>query len=83
MTVLGAINVGTYYFFFGAFGGMLGMEDTITTRISFLAVLTGVQALINHFGIGLTAEADGFLRLSHLRHRHRADGGVPRLRAEL
>jgi amino acid transporter len=60
VTVLGAINVGTYYFFFGAFGPMLGMEDTITTRIGFLAVLTAVQALINHFGIGLTAKLTDF-----------------------
>jgi amino acid transporter len=60
ITVLGAINVGTYYFFFGAFGTMLGMEDTIYVRIGFLAVLTGVQALINHMGIGLTAKLTDF-----------------------
>ncbi|MBB3239807.1 amino acid transporter [Pseudomonas sp. Tn43] len=60
ITVLGAINVGTYYFFFGAFGPALGMEDTITTRITFLAVLTGLQALCNHFGIGLTAKLTDF-----------------------
>ncbi|MCB4769039.1 amino acid permease [Ancylobacter sp. Lp-2] len=60
VTVLGAINVGTYYFFFGAFGPMLGMEDTVTVRILFLAVLTGAQALINHFGIGLTAKLTDF-----------------------
>jgi amino acid transporter len=60
VTVLGAINVGTYYFFFGAFGSMLGMEDTITTRIVFLAILTGAQALINHFGISLTAKLTDF-----------------------
>lgn len=56
VTVLGAINVGTYYFFFGAFGPALGMQDTIPVRILFLAVLTAVQALINHVGIGLTAK---------------------------
>ncbi|AOE85727.1 amino acid permease [Pseudomonas sp. TCU-HL1] len=60
VTVLGAINVGTYYFFFGAFGPMLGMEDTITTRIIFLSILTGGQALCNHFGIGLTAKLTDF-----------------------
>jgi len=60
VTVLGAINVGTYYFFFGAFGGYLGMEDTTTTRIAFLAVLTGLQALINHMGIKLTAALTDF-----------------------
>ncbi len=36
------------------------MEDTITTRITFLAILTGVQALCNHFGIGLTAKLTDF-----------------------
>lgn len=60
ITVLGAINVGTYYFFFGAFGGYLGMEDTTTVRILFLVVLTGIQALINHMGIGLTAKLTDF-----------------------
>jgi amino acid transporter len=60
VTVLGAINVGTYYFFFGAFGPTFGMEDTTTVRVIFLAVLTGVQALINHFGIGLTAKLTDF-----------------------
>lgn len=60
VTVLGAINVGTYYFFFGAFGPTFGMEDTITTRVVFLAILTGIQALINHFGIGLTAKLTDF-----------------------
>ncbi len=73
--MLGAINVGTYYFFVGAFGPMVGWEDTITSRVLFLAVLTGLQAVINHMGIGLTAKLTRFLRLSHLRHgagaRHR------------
>ncbi len=55
VTVLGAINVGTYYFVFGAFGDRLGLEDNTTTRVIFMALITGVQALINHFGIGLTA----------------------------
>ena len=56
VTVLGAINVGTYYFFLGAFGPGFGMEDTITNRVVFVAVITALQALINHFGIGLTAK---------------------------
>ncbi|GAA0240307.1 amino acid permease [Cryptosporangium japonicum] len=56
VTVLGAINIGTFYFVFGAFGERLGLEDTLTTRVSFMALITGVQALINHFGIGLTAK---------------------------
>lgn len=60
ITVLGAINVGTYYFFMGAFGAYLGLEDGIEVRIGFLAVLTGFQALVNHFGIGLTAKLTDF-----------------------
>ncbi|BBE72422.1 amino acid permease [Oharaeibacter diazotrophicus] len=60
VTVLGAINVGTYYFFFGAFGGALGMEDTLVNRVIFLALITGLQALINHFGIALTAKLTDF-----------------------
>lgn len=60
VTVLGAINVGTYYFFFGAFGARMGMEDTLFNRVLFMAVITGIQALINHFGIGLTARLTDF-----------------------
>ncbi|MEO5326364.1 amino acid permease [Mesorhizobium sp. CC13] len=61
VTVLGAINVGTYYFFMGAFGtSYLGLEDTTTTRIVFLAIITGLQALVNHMGIGLTAKLTDF-----------------------
>ena len=60
VTVLGAINVGTYYFFFGAFGSYFGMEDTLTTRVAFVGVLTGIQALINHYGISLTAKLTDF-----------------------
>lgn len=61
VTVLGAINVGTYYFFFGAFGApLLGMEDTTTTRVIFLAIITGAQALVNHYGIRATARLTDF-----------------------
>ncbi|MBP1857478.1 amino acid permease [Rhizobium herbae] len=56
ITVLGAINVGTFYFFLGAFGAQFGIEDTITDRVLFVAVITALQAGINHFGIGLTAK---------------------------
>ncbi|MEO5653412.1 MAG: amino acid permease [Marmoricola sp.] len=55
VTVLGAINIGTYYFVFGAFGERLGLEDTLFNRVVFMAVITGLQATINHFGIRLTA----------------------------
>ncbi|RYC11998.1 amino acid permease [Ciceribacter ferrooxidans] len=60
VTVLGAINVGTFYFFFGSFGSYFGIEDTLTHRVVFVALITGVQALINHFGIGLTAKLTDF-----------------------
>ncbi|MBX5220236.1 amino acid permease [Rhizobium sp. NLR8a] len=61
VTVLGAINVGTYYFFMGSFGTTyLGLTDTITVRIIFLVIITGAQALVNHMGIGLTAKLTDF-----------------------
>jgi amino acid transporter len=56
VTVLGAINVGTFYFFFGAFGAYFGIEDTLTHRVLFVAVITALQAAVNHFGIRLTAK---------------------------
>ena len=60
ITVLGAINVGTFYFFLGAFGPAIGLEDTLTHRVAFVAVITALQALINHFGIGLTMKLTDF-----------------------
>ena len=60
ITVLGAINVGTFYFFFGAFGEMFGLEDTLSHRVGFVAAITGLQALVNHFGIRLTAKLTDF-----------------------
>ncbi|MDW5313100.1 amino acid permease [Rhizobium sp. PL01] len=67
ITVLGAINVGTYYFFFGAFGTYFGMEDTLLVRVGFVAAITALMALINHMGIGLTAkltDMSGYLILT-------------------
>jgi amino acid transporter len=60
VTVLGAINVGTFYFFYGAFGELFGLEDTLTHRVLFMAIITGLQALINHMGIKLTARLTDF-----------------------
>lgn len=60
ITVLGAINVGTFYFFFGAFGPQFGVEDTLTHRVLFVAAITALQALVNHFGIGLTMRLTDF-----------------------
>src|ERR1700710_2010078 len=51
VTVLGAINVGTYTFFISAFGPALNIPNTLPVEIIFLVVITGAMALINHFGI--------------------------------
>ncbi|MDQ0454747.1 amino acid permease [Rhizobium paknamense] len=62
VTVLGAINVGTWGFFAGSLAGWFGMNVDTTTaggfanQILFVAVITAIQALINHFGIKLTAK---------------------------
>jgi amino acid transporter len=50
VTVLGAINVGTFYFAAGAFGRDTGY----VTQIVFVTSITVLQALVNHFGIRLT-----------------------------
>ncbi len=60
ITVLGAINVGTWTFFMGTFGAALGIANTITTQTIFLVIITGAQALINHMGIRLTARLTDF-----------------------
>ena len=54
ITVLGAINVGTFLFVVGAFGAQLGLEGTFWHQVIFLALLTGSQALLNHLGIRVT-----------------------------
>ncbi|MFZ2469104.1 amino acid permease [Parvibaculum sedimenti] len=60
ITVLGAINVGTWTFFVGAFGPALGIEGTLTNQMIFLVIVTGAMALINHYGIKLTAMLTDF-----------------------
>ena len=55
--MLGAINVGTWNFFAGAFGYD---ATNVTNQMIFLVVITGLQALINHFGIRLTAMLTDF-----------------------
>ncbi len=60
VTVLAAINVGTYYFFLGAFGARFAITDSISALVIFLSIITGLQALINHVGIGLTAKLTDF-----------------------
>ena len=56
VTVLGAINIGTSFFFVGTFGSMFGLTGTPEQIVLMVAGITVVQALINHLGIGLTAK---------------------------
>ncbi len=54
ITVLGAINIGTAYFFAGTFGGMFGFTGTDMQVVTFVAAITILQALFNHLGIKVT-----------------------------
>ncbi len=54
ITVLGAINIGTAYFFAGTFGGLIGFGGTDMQVVVFVAVITAAQALFNHLGIKVT-----------------------------
>jgi amino acid transporter len=56
VTVLGAINVGTYNFFIGAFGETLGLTTSLGLQAAFVIVITVIQAIINHVGIRATAK---------------------------
>lgn len=65
ITVLGAINIGTAAFLGGTFGHMLGIADeggvvTAEMTVILVVIFTIVQALINHFGIKLTAKLTDF-----------------------
>lgn len=65
ITVLAAINAGTFNFFVGAFP-QLGIESNLLNSVVFVAFITILQALINHFGIGLTmklTDLSGYLIL--------------------
>ncbi|MDB5659142.1 MAG: amino acid permease [Cypionkella sp.] len=55
ITVLGAINIGTAFFFAGTFGPMFGFTGTAGEVVGFVAVITVAQALFNHLGIKVTA----------------------------
>jgi amino acid transporter len=55
ITVLGAINIGTAFFFQATFGGMVGMTADASSIIVFVAIVTIIQGVLNHFGIRLTA----------------------------
>ena len=55
ITVLGAINIGTAFYFAGTFGSIIGFDGSTAGQIvGFVAVITIAQALLNHFGIKLT-----------------------------
>ncbi len=64
ITVLGAINIGTAYFFQGTFGGLFGTtgaDGAVTPWPSsdmeiviFVAIITVIQAIFNHIGIKAT-----------------------------
>jgi amino acid transporter len=64
ITVLGAINIGTAYFFAGTFGGLIGFTGTDMQVVTFVAVVTIAQALFNHMGIKVTTmltDVSGYL----------------------
>lgn len=68
VTVLAAINVGTYLFVMGAVGPSFGVEpgDVEKWQLLGVVVITGTQALFNHLGIRLTAlltDLSGYLIL--------------------
>lgn len=54
ITVLAAINVGTFNFFVGAFGSAVGVAAGYWSQLIFMILITGAQALINHLGIKST-----------------------------
>ena len=55
ITVLGAINIGTAFFFAGTFGPWIGFDGTTPAQIvGFVAVITIAQAIFNHVGIKVT-----------------------------
>ncbi|MFZ1663579.1 MAG: amino acid permease [Paracoccaceae bacterium] len=54
ITVLGAINIGTAYFFAGTFGSMFGFTGSDGQVVAFVAVITIIQAIFNHMGIKAT-----------------------------
>src|SRR4051794_39609854 len=60
ITVLGSINAGAYYFYIGAFGPALGLKDSMALLVTFVTVLGVSQALVNHYGISLTAKLTDF-----------------------
>jgi amino acid transporter len=60
ITVLGAINIGTAYFFAGTFGSLFGFTGTDWQVVGFVAAITIAQALFNHLGIKVTTMLTDF-----------------------
>ncbi len=54
ITVLGAINIGTAYFFAGTFGANFGFTGSDGQIVTFVAAITIIQAIFNHIGIRAT-----------------------------
>jgi amino acid transporter len=55
LTVLGAINIGTAFFFQATFGNRLfEMGTDATSIVVFVAIITVIQAIFNHVGIKVT-----------------------------
>ncbi len=54
ITVLGAINIGTAYFFTGTFGSYFSFAGTDWQIVGFVAAITIIQAIFNHVGIKVT-----------------------------
>ncbi|WP_165231323.1 amino acid permease [Aquisphaera insulae] len=63
VTVLAAINVGTYRFAYGALGpapGTFSPWGEYLLQAAALVLITGSQAAVNHLGIGATAKLTDF-----------------------
>src|SRR5882724_7827772 len=61
--VTAAVNVGTYQLFVNFIGPLLGVNTTKLTlvhQIVSVALITGSQALLNHFGIRVTTQLTDF-----------------------
>ena len=51
---MGAINIGTAFFFQGTFGSYVGMDVSAGHIVAFVTLITVIQALFNHLGIKVT-----------------------------
>jgi amino acid transporter len=67
VTVLAAINVGTYLFVVGSLGKLWGLDPAAlgpgraaALQAGCVVAITGSQALVNHLGIGITSKLTDF-----------------------